>query len=175
VGRFAREAAGEGRIGAEAHVTAIPRSVPACAGARESLSDGRHRGSQAAFPLHGGAQEAASASRSKASRESAESGAGARQRGQRFGSIGSTRDNDAARQPGRAHRSERGVVKRQTHRSFGIGCKPGRQGRGASLEEKPVTHEARVLAVRKWEAEVGRTHRAHAPGRAARQIPGCTG
>jgi len=81
---------------------------------------------------------------------------------------------NAARQPEEARRSESGVVKRQVHRSPGPGCKPAGHGRGASLEEMPVAHEARVLVFRKWEAEVGRTHRAGAPGRAARQTSGCT-
>jgi len=70
-----------------------------------------------------------------------------------------TEESNAARQSEEARRSERGVVKRQVHRSFGRGCKPEGQGRGESLEEKPVAHEARVLVVEKWEAEVGRTHR----------------
>jgi len=51
-------------------------------------------------------------------------------------------------------------------------CKPVVQGRGVSLEEMPVAHEARVLVVRQWEAEVGRTHRARSPRRVARQTVG---
>jgi len=55
---------------------------------------------------------------------------------------------NAARQPEEAHRSESGVVKRPVHRSPGHGCKPEGQGRGASFEEMPVAHEARVLVFR---------------------------
>jgi len=47
----------------------------------------------------------------------------------------------------RARRSESGVVKRQVHRSPGRECKLVDQGRGVSLEEMPVAHEARVLVV----------------------------
>jgi len=71
-----------------------------------------------------------------------------------------------------ACRSGFGVVKRQVHRSPGRGCKPVGQGRGVSLEEMPVAHEARVLVVRQWEAEVGRTHRVRSPRRVARQTAG---
>jgi len=84
---------------------------------------------------------------------------GTRQGCQRYGSIGSARKKNAVRQSEEAHRSEFGVVKRQVHRSPGRGCKPVGHGRGVSLEEMPVAHEARVLEFRKWEAEVGRTHR----------------
>jgi len=69
--------------------------------------------------------------------------------------LGAPGGTNAARQPEEAHRSEFGVVKRQVHRSPGHGCKPDGQGRGVSLEEMPVAHEARVLVFRKWEAEVG--------------------
>jgi len=68
------------------------------------------------------------------------------------------------RQSEEAHRSELGVVKRQVHRSPGRGCKPVGHGRGVSLEEMPVAHEARVLVIRQQEAEVGRTHRASFSG-----------
>jgi hypothetical protein len=79
----------------------------------------------------------------------------------------------------RACRSGFGVVKRQVHRSrwsskleTARGCMPVGQGRGVSLEEMPVAHETRVLVVRQWEAEVGRTHRDRCPRRAARQTVG---
>jgi len=65
----------------------------------------------------------------------------------------------AARQSEGTYRSEFGVVKRQILRSPGRGCKPVGHGRGVSLEEMPVTHEARVLVIGSWEAEVGRKHR----------------
>jgi len=74
----------------------------------------------------------------------------------------------------KAYRSGSGVVKRQVHRSPGHGCMPVGQGRGVSLEEMPVAHETRVLVVRQWEAEVGRTHRDRCPRRAARQTVGTT-
>jgi len=46
-------------------------------------------------------------------------------------------------------------------------------GRGVSLEEKPVTHEAWGTRSRKqWEAEVGRTHRCSCSVAAARRTTG---
>jgi hypothetical protein len=58
------------------------------------------------------------------------------------------RSEEQRREPTwRTHRSESGVVKRKVHRSPGRGCKLANQGRGASLEEIPVAHEAWVLVV----------------------------
>jgi len=60
---------------------------------------------------------------------------------------GSARKKHASHESERARRSELGVVKRQIPRSFGRGRRPTDQRRGASLEEMPGTHEARVLVV----------------------------
>jgi len=124
-----------------------------------SPDGGRHLGSSRSSHLHGGTKEAALANR--AERVTRKCGAGSSEAtGVSTVRLDRERANQhVAREPGTAHRSGFGVVKRQIHRSPGRGCKPVGHGRGASLEEMPVAHEARVLVVRQWEAEVDRTHR----------------
>jgi len=56
-------------------------------------------------------------------------------------------EKQAERRPDKARRSGSGIVKRQVHRSPGRECRLVGQGRGASLEEMPVAHEAWVLVV----------------------------
>jgi len=60
---------------------------------------------------------------------------------------GSARKKHAPHESERVRRSGSGVVKRRIPRSFGRGCRPRDQRRGASLEETPGTNEARVLVV----------------------------
>jgi len=136
----------EGHLIAEAHVNANElEPIHACAWV--SPNGGRHLGSERASPLHGETKETALATRKDDPIESA---------GPRAGSDGGVRGTarrgapaeDAVRQPEEAYRSGFGVVKRQVHRSPGRGCKPVGQGRGVSLEDVPVTYEARVLVVR---------------------------
>jgi len=71
----------------------------------------------------------------------------------------SARNDNTARQPDRARRSGSSVVKRPIHRPLGRENKLASHGRGASLEETPVTHERGCSSSKQWEAEVGRTYR----------------
>jgi len=71
------------------------------------------------------------------------------------------------RQPEEVRRSGSDVVKRRVHRSQGHGCKLVGQGRGAGLEEMPVTQEARVLVVE----AVGSRSRSYASGFVLRATP----
>jgi len=113
-----------------------------------SPKDGRHLGSKRASHLHGGTKEAASANRDEGSARKRPAGS-LEATGVSEVRLGRERRRNMPRANlDEACRSGFGVVKRQVHRSPGHGCKPVGQGRGVSLEEMPVAHEARVLVVR---------------------------
>jgi len=124
-----------------------------------SPGGGRHLGLKSSSHLHGGTKDAASAIREQRFARKCAAGSSEATEVSKVRLDRERAEQYIAREPEEAHRSGFGVVKRQVHRSPGHGCKPVGHGRGASLEEMPVAHEARVLVVRQWEAEVGRTHR----------------
>lgn len=170
---MAKERREPGRCG-NSHVTAVDTGADPRTGADDPKGR-RHLGSQAPSDLHGQTVRAVLATRVQRlpSEGGGSEGARERQGCQRLGSKRSDGRRGRLTNLGGVRQSESGVVKRQFHRSLGRGCKPGGQGRGASLEEKPVMHEARVLVVQEsWEAEIGRTCRALSPSQAARRATG---
>lgn len=60
---------------------------------------------------------------------------------------GSAGKNTPRTNPSEPTEADPGVVKRSVPRSFGRGCRPTNQRRGASLGEMPGTNEARVLVI----------------------------
>jgi len=85
----------------------------------------------------------------------------------------SARNDNTARQPDRARRSGSSVVKRPIHRPLGRENKLASHGRGASLEETPVTHERGCSSSK----QLGSRSRSYLsfdrpPGGAARQTGG---
>jgi hypothetical protein len=158
------------------HVTAVEYQCKSARG-RGFLCDGRHLRSEASFDLHGRTARLALAAGSmgsfaKAGRPSSPK----RQRCQRLDSRGSDGRTGRITNLRGSAKANQASVKRQVHRSLGRGCKPDGQGRGASLEEKPVVRRGRGYSLsKKWEAEVGRTHRALSPSQVARRASGREG
>jgi len=95
--------------------------------------------------LHGGARNLTLANRFERLCESRDRKERKRQGCQRHDSIEGVRKTTPYANSNAVRRSGLGVVKRQIHRSPGPERKVAGQGRGASLEEMPGAHEARVL------------------------------
>jgi len=88
--------------------------------------------------------------------ESAVSRTRPRQRCQRYGWSRSTRTNNAARQPGRAHLCGWGVLNRPVPRSPSSRAQAlGRRGEAQASKRSREPREARVFVLKHREAEVG--------------------
>jgi hypothetical protein len=114
---------------------------------RKCPDDGRHLGLQKAPHHHGGASEAALAARLERLVRKRSAGEAGATGVSEVRLVRERREQYTARQPVAVHRSGSNVVKRSAHRSPDFECKLVNPGRGVSLEEMPVAHEARVLVV----------------------------